>query len=237
MNWQERTELLVKSEGKDKLNNANILIVGLGGVGSYAAEQIVRAGIGNITIIDTDIINESNINRQLPALQNTIGKTKTEVVGERLKLINPNLELNSIQEFINEERIPEILLNEKYNYVIDAIDSLAPKVHLLKNCYENNIPIISAMGAGGKMNPEKIHIADISKSYNCKLARMVRKRLHKFNIYKGINVVFSSEKVNEESVILIDNEQNKKSTLGTISYMPAIFGCFCASKVIRDLLQ
>lgn len=233
-NWLSRTELLLGAEKLNKLAKANVLIVGLGGVGAYAAEMICRAGVGKMTIVDGDTITESNINRQLPALVSTKGKPKTEVVGARLMDINPELDLTILQEFIRDERIIEIL-DHGYDYVVDAIDTLSPKIFLIYHSMQKSIPVVSSMGAGGKVDPAKIQVTDISRSYNCKLARVLRKRLHKLGIRKGFTAVFSPEEVPGESVILTEDEQNKKSNVGTISYMPSAFGVAMTSVVIRDL--
>ncbi len=236
MDWLERTELLLGKEKLEELSNKHVLVVGLGGVGAYAAELIARSGVGKMTIVDGDIINESNRNRQLPALISTLGKSKAEVMGQRLKDINSNLQVKVIDSFMDEEGF-KTLLSNSFDYVVDAIDTLAPKVALIKEAFENQIPIVSSMGAGGKFDPSMIEISDISKSKYCNLARMVRKRLYKYGIRKCIPVVYSSEKVAKEYVIKTEGERNKKTTVGTISYMPPIFGCFIASKVIRDLVD
>lgn len=235
MEWIVRTELLLGKEKLEKLQNAHILVAGLGGVGSYAAEQLCRAGIGNMTIIDGDVVDISNINRQLPALNSTVGKSKAKIVEERLRDINPEINLTIIEEFIRDDKIIEITRN-KFDYVVDAIDTLAPKVFLIYYSIQNNLRIVSSMGSGGKLDPSKIEVTDIKKSYNCGLARMLRKRLHRLGIRKGFKVVFSSEEVDKEAIILQEST-NKKSNVGTISYMPAIFGCYCASVVIRDLID
>lgn len=234
-NWQERTELLLGTEKLEKLRNSHVLVAGLGGVGAYAAEQICRAGVGELTIIDGDIVNSSNRNRQLSGLISNQGKAKSEVMAKRLKDINPELKLHIINEYIRDDRMIEILEN-KYDYVVDAIDTLSPKIYLIYFSLKNKHRIISSMGSGGKLDPSQIRIADISESYNCKLAYILRKRLRKLDVHKGFKVVFSTEQVDKNAVKLIDNEPNKKSTVGTISYMPPIFGCFCASVVIRDLI-
>ncbi len=236
MSWLERTEILLGQEGVDSLQKKNVLVVGLGGVGSYAAELIVRAGIGKMTIIDGDIVNVTNRNRQLPALISTNNCSKAEVVGERLLDINEDLQLTVIPEFIDETKFDDIVALG-FDFVVDAIDTLAPKVALIKAAYDSNTPIISSMGAGGKFDPLKITIDDISKSKYCALARFVRKRLHKFNIRKGIKVVYSTEQIPKEYVIETVGERNKKTTVGTISYLPAIFGCYAASYVIRELAK
>jgi len=221
----------------NRLRQANVLVVGLGGVGAYAVEQLVRAGIGNITIVDGDTVNTSNRNRQLAALVSTVGKSKIDVVASRLKDINPELNLTVINEFIKDERTPEILDAQKYDFVVDAIDTLSPKVFLIVETFNRGIPLISSLGAGGKLDPTKIEITDISKTHNCKLARMVRKRLSKHKIKKGFTVVFSPEPVDKNHVIEVEDELNKKTTVGTISYMPGLFGMFAASHVIRKLAE
>lgn len=234
-NWNTRTELLLGAERMEYLSHCHVLIVGLGGVGAYAAEQICRAGIGHMTIVDADTVNESNINRQLPALHSTLGKPKAEVVGQRLLDINPRLKLTVLNEFLRDERTEEVLSAQKFDFIVDAIDSLSPKVFLLYYAHRHEIPIISSMGAGAKMDPTQIKIADISKSFNCALAKAVRKRLRAMGLNKGIPVVFSTEIANPEAIIEVTNEQCKRSTAGTVSYMPAIFGCYLASYVIRNI--
>ncbi|MBO7434138.1 MAG: tRNA threonylcarbamoyladenosine dehydratase [Salinivirgaceae bacterium] len=233
-NWLERTELLLGKETVKQLRHKHVLVVGLGGVGAYAAEMIARAGIGRMTIVDADTVSTSNINRQLPALHSHIGKPKAEIMAYRLRDINPDIDLTVINEFVKDERMVQLLDNE-YDYVVDAIDTISPKVFLILHCLNRNLKIVSSMGAGGKTDPSKIAIADISKSYNCKLAKSIRKRLHRKGINKGVAVVFSSELTDKDAVVEVNDEENKKSTVGTISYMPALFGIFCAAKVIRDL--
>ena len=233
-NWLERTELLLGSEKLELLRNKHVLVVGLGGVGAYAAEMIARAGVGRMTIVDGDTVSISNINRQLPALHSQVGKPKTEVMAARLRDINPDINLTVVNEFIRDERMVQLLEN-KYDYVVDAIDTLSPKVFLIYHCIQMGLPIISSMGSGGKTDPTKLQIADISKTFNCKLARSIRKRLHRKGIDRGVPVVFSTELADKAAVLEVDDEENKKSTVGTISYMPALFGIYCASKVIRDL--
>jgi tRNA threonylcarbamoyladenosine dehydratase len=234
--WLSRTELLTGKEKLNLLRSKHVLIAGMGGVGAMAAEQICRAGIGKITIIDGDTVHSSNRNRQLPALKSTEGIAKTKVMAKRLLDINPELKLKVINEYIKDDRTIEIL-EHGYDYVVDAIDTLSPKVFFLFHCVRLNLPVVSSMGAGGKYDPMQVQVTDINDSYNCKLAYYMRKRLHKMGIWKGIKVIFSPEVVDRSSVILQEGESNKKSNVGTISYMPAIFGCFCASVVIRDLLE
>ncbi len=235
---QIRTQLLLGEAGLERLAAAHVLQVGLGGVGAYSAEQLCRAGVGEMTIVDADTVSESNINRQLPALHSTVGKSKVQVMAERLLDINPDLKLHCIEEFVRDERTAEILDAAPYDCVLDAIDTLSPKVYLIYQTLQRKIKLVSVMGAGGKMDPGKIQIADISKSYNCHLAKTVRKRLYRMGVRSGFEVVFSSEHVPEDAVIIEKDESiNKLSTVGTISYMPATFGCFAAAAVIRQLLE
>ena len=234
MDWLERTELLLGEEKLGRLKKSNVLVVGLGGVGAYAAEQLVRAGVGKMTIVDGDVVENSNRNRQLPALISTINKPKADILAQRFMDINPDLELTVVNEYIRDEKILQLLKNQPYDYVVDAIDTLTPKIFLIYHALQLGFKVVSSMGAGGKMDPSCVLVTDISKSYNCKLAKVLRKRLSRFNIKKGVQVVFSSEKVNGEAVRL-EEGQNKMSTVGTISYMPAIFGCFISSVVIRSL--
>ncbi|HAG16781.1 MAG TPA: tRNA threonylcarbamoyladenosine dehydratase [Bacteroidales bacterium] len=236
MHWQERTELLIGKEGLNLLAQKHVLVVGLGGVGAYAAEQLARAGIGELTIIDNDTIHPSNRNRQLLALKSTEGKSKVELMKNRLIDINPSICIHEIKEYIHDERIEEIVAH-KYDYVVDAIDTLAPKIFLIQAALKNGHRLVSSMGAGGKTDPTKVQIADISKSFNDKLARILRKRLHHLGVYDGFPVVFSTELIDPRSVIFVEGEANKKTTVGTISYMPAIFGNFMAAVVIRNLLK
>jgi len=234
--WMSRTELLLGSERLQRLTAAHLLVAGLGGVGAYAAEQLCRAGIGKMTIVDGDAIAESNKNRQLPALDSTIGKRKVEVMAQRLLDINPRLELIAIDDYLKNEKIDE-LLSHPYDYVVDAIDTLSPKLFFIIKCLENQLPLVSSMGSGGKIDPQQIKIGDISESHGCRLAHFIRKRLHKRDIRSGFKVVFSPEAVDKERIVMMENVENKKSNIGTISYMPAIFGCFCASVAIGELIE
>ena len=235
MEWLERTELLLGRAKLDRLRQANVLIVGLGGVGAYAAEMICRAGVGSMTIADADTVSASTINRQLVALTSTIGQAKTSVLAQRLLDINPDLQLRTVGGFIKDEATYTLLDSEPYTYVVDAIDTLSPKAHLIKGCLDRGIPVVSSMGAGAKTDPTKVEIEDIARTHHCPLAHMLRKRLHKMGIHTGFQAVFSAEKIREGAMI-IDEQTNKKSNTGTISYMPAVFGCCCASVVIRDLI-
>ena len=223
-NWNSRTELLLGKERLERFSEAHVLVVGLGGVGAYAAEQICRAGIGQMTIVDADTINESNL-----------GEPKAEVVAARLMDINPELKLTVVNEFLRDERTEEILDHAHYDFIVDAIDSLSPKVFLLYHALLRKIPIVSSMGAGAKIDPSQVRIADISKTSNCALAKAVRKRLRGLGVQKGIPVVYSTEMANPDAVIEVNDEACKRTTTGTVSYMPAIFGCFLASYVIRNI--
>lgn len=236
-NWLERTELLIKENGIEKLQNANLLIVGLGGVGSFAAEFLARTGVGKMTIVDGDTVDITNINRQLPALHSTIGKSKVEVVADRLLDINPKLELVKINEFLSPEKMEEVIDSQKFNYILDCIDSVTPKVTLLLMAKRRKIKVVSCMGAGGKINPAKVMVRDISKTYNCFLAKQVRKRLKKEKIDKGIRCVFSNEIQKEESLEMTDGANYKRSYYGTISYIPAVFGLYAAAEVINFLIE
>lgn len=235
MDWLSRTELLLKKEQLEKLKNSHILVVGLGGVGAYAAEMLCRAGVGKLTIVDGDEVELTNINRQLPATHSNIGKLKANILAERFRDINPKIEIEVITEYIRDERMIEIL-QTNYDYVVDAIDTLSPKVYLIYFALQRGLKIVSSMGSGGRMNPELVRASDISKSFNCKLARMLRKRLGKLGIHEGIKVVFSSELVSKDAVVA-EEGLNKKSAVGTISYMPPIFGCHIAGVVINDLIN
>lgn len=233
--WKSRTALLLGEERMNYLSGCHVLVVGLGGVGAYAAEQLCRAGIGKMTIVDADTVNESNLNRQLPALRSTIGRPKAEVIAQRLLDINPELELTVHNEFIRDERTEAILDEANYQFVVDAIDSLSPKVFLLYHALRRQIPVVSSMGAGAKTDPSQVRIADISKTQNCALAKAVRKRLRTLGVNKGIAAVFSTEMANPDAVIEVDDEQCKRTTTGTISYMPALFGCFLSAHVLRNI--
>ena len=233
--WLERTELLLGEEKLNILKNANVLVVGVGGVGAYAAEMIARAGVGRMTIADADKVSPSNINRQLVALHSTVGREKCDILAERLRDINPNIELTTVNRFIKDSETDALLDSDKFDYVVDAIDTLSPKLALIKGALDRGIPLVSSMGAGAKTDPTLMEIKDIAKTHHCPLAHMLRKRLHKIGIKRGFWAVFSPEPVREGAMILCE-EQNKKSNVGTISYIPALFGIGCASVVVRDLV-
>ena len=233
--WKSRTELLLGKERMERLQNSHVLVAGLGGVGAYAAEEICRAGVGEMTIVDADTINESNLNRQLPALHSTLGRMKADVMAERLKDINPDLKLTVIKDFIRDEKTDQLLDSTHFDFVVDAIDTLSPKVFFIRACVQRGLKLVSSMGAGAKLDPEQVKITDISKSFNCHLARMVRKKLHPLGIRSGFAVVFSGEPADENAIIETEGEQNKLTTTGTVSYMTALFGCYLASYVIRNI--
>lgn len=234
--WLSRTELLIGKEKLNKLINSHVLVVGMGGVGSFAAEFVCRAGVGQMTIVDGDIVDPSNRNRQLPALATTHGQSKADIMAERLLAINPELKLRSIKEFITPEKVANVL-DTDYDYVVEAIDSITPKITFIKAAYEKGLRIVSSMGAGAKLDPTQLRVVDISKTYNCPFAQQIRKKLKESNIRKGIKVVFSPEDPIKESLMLTDGSNFKKSAYGTISYLPATFGACVASVAIRDLME
>ncbi|WPR72978.1 tRNA threonylcarbamoyladenosine dehydratase [Flavobacterium sp. NG2] len=233
--WTERAELLFEKEGLEKLQKAHVLVVGLGGVGSFAAEFLARAGVGSMTIVDGDVVDITNINRQLPALHSTVGQPKIDIVGNRLMDINPELNLIRIKEFLSPDRAYE-LVSKEYDYVLDCIDSVTPKLNLIMAARRKKVRVISSMGAGGKMDASKVKVADISKTENCHLAKTIRKRLKKEKINK-VKVVFSTEIQKESSLRMTDGSNFKKSFYGTNSYMPGLFGLYAAETVIRFLLK
>jgi tRNA threonylcarbamoyladenosine dehydratase len=234
--WLGRTELLIGKDALTKLAQSHVMVVGLGGVGSYAAEFIARAGVGKMTIIDGDVVDPTNRNRQLPALATNHGQSKAMIMSDRLKAINPELEIIMVRSFINPEMV-DMLLQTKPDYTIDAIDSITPKLTFISMAYQHKLRMVSSMGAGAKLDPTKLQVVDISKTYNCPFAQQVRKTLkRKHNIRKGLKVVFSPEEPIKESLMLTDGTNYKKSAYGTISYLPAVFGAVCASVVIRDLI-
>lgn len=234
--WMQRTRLLLGNEELVKLQNAHVLVVGLGGVGAYAAEMVVRAGVGTMTIVDADIVSESNINRQLVALHSTVGRAKAEILAARILDINPQLRLTVKQEYVKDELTDELLDAARYDYVVDAIDTLSPKVALIKGSLDRGYPLVSSMGAGAKVDPTQVQIKDIGKTHHCPLAHALRKRLHRLGVRSGFDAVFSAEEPIDGSMILCE-EQNKRSNVGTISYMPAVFGCAVASVVIQGLIK
>jgi len=236
LGWLSRSALLVGNEGIDVLQTKHVLVVGLGGVGSFAAEFICRAGVGEMTIVDGDVVDPSNRNRQLPALATNHGVSKAEIMQERLLAINPELKLHVVKDFLTPQKCREIL-ETRFDYVMDCIDSITPKVTLLATAYEMGQKIVSSMGAGGKFDPSKLRVTDLFDTYQCRFAEYVRKRGKKLGIASGIKAVFSIEEVKRDSLIMTDGSNFKRSAYGTISYLPAAFGGMCASVVIRDLLD
>lgn len=233
--WLSRAELFLGKEKLQKLQNSHVLVVGLGGVGAYAAEQICRAGVGAMTIVDGDTVHTTNRNRQLPALISNEGRSKAEVMGERLLQINPELRLTVVNEYIRDERMVELLQSQTFDYVVDAIDTISPKLFLMIHALELGYPIVSSMGAGGKSDPLQVRCGDISETQGCPLARVLRKRLRRREIFSGVKAVWSPEEINPDAIVATEDEENKRSNVGTISYMPPLFGCVLASVAIRDL--
>ena len=233
--WKQRTRLLLGEEKMERMQQAHVLVVGLGGVGAYAAEMICRAGVGRMTIVDADTVQPTNINRQLPALHSTMGREKAEVLAARFKDINPDIQLTVLPVFLKDDNIPELLDAARYDFIVDAIDTLAPKCYLIAEALKRHIKIVSSMGAGAKSDITQIRFADIWDTYHCGLSKAVRKRLQKLGVKRKLPVVFSTEQADPKAVLLTEDEQNKKSTCGTVSYMPAVFGCYLAEYVIKRL--
>ena len=224
----DRTELLIGTENCRTLANAHVLVLGIGGVGGYALENLARAGIGKLTIIDGDLVDITNCNRQLSALTTTAGQSKTTVWSERLKAINPNLQLDAQFRFLRSAEDIDALLATPFDFAIDAIDELEPKIAFICALKKKKIPFISAMGAGGKLDPSQIQLADISKTNGCPLARIVRKRLRDLGITKGVKTVYSPEPP-------LKRFADRK--IGSISFIPAIFGGFCAAEAVNSLIK
>jgi tRNA A37 threonylcarbamoyladenosine dehydratase len=235
LNWLSRSALLIGNEGIGLLQQKHVLVIGLGGVGSFAAEFICRSGIGEMTIVDGDVVDPTNRNRQLPALATNHGVNKADIMEERLLAINPELKLHVIRDFLTPQKCRE-LMEHHFDYVMDCIDSLTPKVILLSKALEKNVPIVSSMGAGGKMDPTLLRVTWLPDTYQCVFAQYVRKRLKRHENYTQIKAVFSTEGVKKEALVMTDGSNFKRSAYGTISYIPAAFGGVCASVVIRDLL-
>ena len=224
-----RTKLLIKESGIEKLKKAHVLIVGLGGVGGYAAEQLCRAGVGNLTLVDGDTISITNINRQIIATTNTVGMMKTKVLEERLKSINPECNIRTISEFIRDDRMIEILKDQNYDYVVDAIDTTKNKIELIEKCQKENVRIITATGAGNKLDATKFEIADIYKTSVCPVCKILRKELKNRNI-KKLKVLYSKE-------IPQKPNNNGERTLGSVSFVPSVAGLIIAGEVIKDIIK
>lgn len=229
--------MLLGGDALRKLSESRALIVGLGGVGAYAAEMLARAGVGELVLLDSDVVGETNRNRQLVALTSTVGRLKCDVLKERLMDINPEIRITTVPEYLTEANAAELLMSAgRPDVVVDAIDTLSPKIALIQFCLKENLRLVSSMGSGAKKDATKLHVDDISKTFQCPLAHMLRKRLHKLGIREGFKAVFSSELPARESVTL-EESRNKKSQVGTISYMPAVFGCVCAQAAIGELID
>ena len=235
INWKQRTELLLGEDKMARLQSAHVLVVGLGGVGAYAAEMICRAGVGRMTIVDADTVQITNLNRQLPAMHSTLGMFKADVLEARFKDINQDLELKVLPVFLKDENIPDLLDADEYDFIVDAIDTLSPKCYLIYHALQRRIKIVSSMGAGAKSDITQVRFADLWDTYHCGLSKAVRKRLQKMGVKRKVPVVFSTEQADPKAVLLTDDEMNKKSTCGTVSYMPAVFGCYLAEYVIKRL--
>ena len=234
-NWQQRTELLLGEEKMKRIRASHVLVVGLGGVGAYAAEMLCRAGVGRMTIVDADTVQPANMNRQLPAMHSTLGMPKAEVLAARYKDINPDIELTVLPVYLKDENIPELLDSAKFDFIVDAIDTISPKCFLIYEAMKRHIKIVSSMGAGAKSDITQICFADLWDTYHCGLSKAVRKRLQKMGVKRKLPVVFSTEQADPKTVLLTDDERNKKSTCGTVSYMPAVFGCYLAEYVIKRI--
>lgn len=227
LEWLNRTEMLIGKDNIKKLQNSNIILFGLGGVGSYVAEGLVRAGIGNITLVDKDIVDITNVNRQIIADTTTVGKPKVEVQKNRLLNINSKLNVFAYQEFVNYDNIDNIMnSNSNIDYVIDAIDTVSSKICIIKYCYEHNIKLISCMGTGNKLDASKFEITDINNTSVCPLAKVIRKELKKLNI-PHLTVLYSKEEPIKTSI----------STPASISFVPSVAGLLIVGKVVKDLIE
>lgn len=227
-NWLNRTEYLIGIDNISKLKNSHVAVFGCGGVGSYVIEALARSGIGSLTLIDKDVVDITNINRQLIADTTTIGMPKVEVEKERLLKINPSLKVTTYQMFYDSSHADEIL-NTNFDYVIDAIDCVTSKINLVEECFKREIPIICSMGTGNKLDPTKFEISDISKTSVCPLAKVMRKELNKRGI-KHLKVVYSKEEPKRF-------DETNKRTPASISFVPSVAGLVLASEVIKDLIN
>jgi tRNA A37 threonylcarbamoyladenosine dehydratase len=228
----QRLELLVGSAGLKTLENSSVAVFGIGGVGGYAVEALVRGGIGRLTLIDPDLICPTNINRQIHALEKTVGRVKVEAMAERCRDINPQVEVVSRRCAYRSDNSEE-LLGTKYDYVLDCIDNITDKLHLLQSCHQCGLNVISSMGAANKLDPTRIEVADISATKKCRLARTIRKELRQRGIDRGIKVVYSTE---EFRPLTGADATERKPTLGSSSYLPPLFGLMMAGTVIRELI-
>ncbi len=233
--WLQRTELLFGTEKMKRLHDAHVLVIGTGGVGGYAAEMICRAGVGRLTLVDADEVQITNLNRQLFAVHSTLGQSKVKILDDRFRDINPDIQVEAKVVYLTEDDIPRLLGSEKFSFIVDAIDTIIPKCTLISEAWKSHIPIVSSMGSGAKRDLSKIQFADLWDTYHCGLSKAVRKRLQKMGPKRKLPVVFSTEQADKNAIMLVDNERNKKSTAGTVSYMPAVFGCYLAQYVIEHL--
>lgn len=232
----QRTALLLGEEAVATLTQKRVLVVGVGGVGAYAVEMLARTGVGHLTLMDADDVNPTNLNRQLPALHSTIGEAKVDVLARRCHDINPHCSIDARREFLTADSVDR-LLDEGFDFVIDAIDSVAPKVALIERCYRRRIKLISSMGAGGRIDPSKLRYADIADTFHDGLARVVRQRLKQHGILHGVKVVFSEEAPRKASLIYTDEMTNKMSSYGTVAWIPAMFGCMLAAHAINVMTK
>lgn len=231
-----RTELLIGADGVAKLAASTVAIFGVGGVGSYVVEALVRSGIGKLVLIDHDTVSLTNINRQLPALESTIGQAKVEVMRQRILDINPNCQVEAIQQFYDKNQ-SEALIRSEYTYIVDAIDSITAKVDLIVTAMGKNIPIISSMGAGNKLDPTQFKVTDISKTHICPMAKAVRKILRDRGVTKGLKVVFSTEIPLTPLEPHAEEAGVRRQLPGSISFVPSVAGLFLASAVVNDILK
>jgi tRNA threonylcarbamoyladenosine dehydratase len=235
-NWLERTELLIGKDTIDHLKGKHVLIVGLGGIGSFAAEFIARSGIGKFTLIDGDVFDPTNKNRQLTALDSTVGKNKARVLAERIKDINPEVTIRTLEEFVVPERVWEILEEDRPDLIMECIDSVSPKIEWIVAAIRLKIRIISHFGAGGKLDPSRVQVTNLPKTHNCQLAAHIKKRLRKRGVDgKMVKAVYSSELQIKSSLKMTSGLNFKRSFYGTVSYMPALFGLMGAAEAIRYL--
>ena len=232
-NWLQRGELLLGEEKQKRLKEAHLLVVGLGGVGSWAAEMLCRAGVGTFTIIDADVVDVTNINRQMPALACNVGKPKCDVVAERMRAINPDVKLHVKQIFIDPENVKQLFNENRFDFVVDAIDTLEPKGALIRNCWERGIKIISSMGAGAKGNLADIRCGDLWKREHCTLAKNVRRVLREWRGQYKLPVIYSMEQPRKEAIQ--PNPDGGKPIIGSLAYFTATFGCYMAEYVIKEI--
>lgn len=230
----ERSQLVFGDQGIKNLLQSHVLVAGVGGVGGFVIEALARAGVGEITIVDHDVVSASNINRQIIALNSTLGLSKVEVMKNRVADINPNCKINIINEFLKAEDMSVLLAND-FDYMVDAIDSLNSKVKLVEVAYNRGLKVVSSMGAGRRIDSSKIIVADFSKTHTCGLARQFRQRLRKRGIKKGIKVVFSTELPLPAGPIEEISGARDRVVNGTASYMPGIFGLMLSGIVIKDI--